>query len=374
MATVYDIATQLNVSPGLVSGVLNGKTVRARDETRQRIINLASELNYRPSAVAKALSSGRIMQIGALTSAPLAGAMESRTDLRGLIEAAARHDYRVVVLPLREGAEGCRQLENLILDKVCDGISLFSNQMSGPHLNVLAKHSIPCVVMGDPGESDWSNHLRIARVDFDNYRYAWDSVAWLVSQGHRRIAYARDKGEVEHAMAAASATDATANIPQQHHTYELQRGFRDAMRELCGDENPPLVHCHTAEDAVNFARSGVATAVISRYLHGALFWTMRLNAAGLRLPDDFTILAHLEADELSPLSLAGCLEFMAIHTRSHRELGAEAGAMLLNWIQNKSPAQPVTLVATNVPRWGMRTYTPAGEKPSVQTPDPPSDA
>ena len=353
MATLYDIASQLNVSPGLVSGVLNGKNVRAREETRQKIVDLASELNYRPSVAAKALSSGRTMQIAALAGAQRERSMDNRTDLRGLVEAAGLKDYRVVVLPLRDGAEGCRQLENMILERVCDGLCLFSHQLLAPQLQAVAKHPIPCVVIGDPGECDWGdNKLRTARVDIDNYRYAWDSVSWLVSQGHRKIAYVRGSGEVEHSI------DAAMPIPHQHHTYELQRGFRDAMREFCGEENPTLLRLRSEEDSVSFARSGAATAVIVRYLHGAMHWVTRLGMAGFKLPDDFTVLAQLEEDEASPLALASCLQYLAIHTRSHREVGVQAADVLLRWINGEVPVHAITLIGTNEPRWGDRGYVP----------------
>ena len=346
--TAQDVALRAGVPRSTVSVVLNGarSNIGVASSTRTRIEEAARELNYRPSAAAQALASGRTMQIAALSGAPQHAGMDDRTDLRGLVDAAAAHNYRVVVLPLHEGEAGSRQLEHLILDRVCDGVCLFSHQVGAPHLRALEKHPIPCVVIGDPGECDWGdNHLRTARVDIDNYRYAWDSVAWLVAQGHRRIAYARSAGEVEHEM------DAALPSPHQHHTYHLQRGFRDAMRELCDEPNPHLLRYHGHGEAVEFARSGVATAVVVRYLHSALHWMMRLGTAGFKLPDDFTVLAQLESEEVMPIYLAGCLEYLAIHTRSHRELGATAGELLISWIRGDVPPR-TTLVATNEPRWG----------------------
>src|SRR5690349_6471146 len=55
-----DIATKLNLSPSLVSGVLNERPgVWASEETRRRIHNMARELGYRPNAAARALRSGK---------------------------------------------------------------------------------------------------------------------------------------------------------------------------------------------------------------------------------------------------------------------------------------------------------------------------
>src|SRR5690242_21829016 len=55
-----DIATKLNLSPSLVSGVLNDRAgVWASEETRERIRRTARELGYRPHAAARALRSGK---------------------------------------------------------------------------------------------------------------------------------------------------------------------------------------------------------------------------------------------------------------------------------------------------------------------------
>ena len=55
-----DVAAKLNLSPALVSGVLNNRPhIWASEETRARIVEAAQELNYYPSAAAQALSSGK---------------------------------------------------------------------------------------------------------------------------------------------------------------------------------------------------------------------------------------------------------------------------------------------------------------------------
>ena len=60
MATLRDIAQQLEISVPVVSRVLNGKSdVRASEATRRRIFEVAAQLNYRPTASAKALATGR---------------------------------------------------------------------------------------------------------------------------------------------------------------------------------------------------------------------------------------------------------------------------------------------------------------------------
>src|SRR5580704_2409044 len=55
-----DVAAKLNLSPSLVSGVLNNRPhIWASEETKNRVFDAAKELSYHPSAAAQALSRGR---------------------------------------------------------------------------------------------------------------------------------------------------------------------------------------------------------------------------------------------------------------------------------------------------------------------------
>ena len=345
MTTLRDIANQLDLSVGLVSRVLNEKAdVRTSQATRARIVETAQALNYHPSAQGRALVTGRTMQIAAIyqTGDRYETSGESGY-LSGLADVAAKNDYRVLILPLDDEASE-RKLESLLRERAVDGVCLFSNQVDAPHLRALETHPIPTVVIGDPGELDWgANHISAARVDFDNYRYSYDSVMWLAEQGHRRIAYVRSAGEIEHG--------AQPNRAHQQHTRALQSGYRDAMKEL--NAKPLLLASPNSHDEIAaFVRSGGATAAVVRYLHGALAWTMALGMAGLRLPRDFTVLAQLERAELPPLRLSACSKFIAVHERDQRALGALAGDVLVNWVRGEKPVGAETLVAPAPPAWG----------------------
>ena len=59
MATIYDIAKKAGVSTATVSRVINGVNHPIKEETRQRILQIAQELNYRPNAIAKSLAGGK---------------------------------------------------------------------------------------------------------------------------------------------------------------------------------------------------------------------------------------------------------------------------------------------------------------------------
>lgn len=65
--TVSDVAERAGVSRGTVSKALNGRGELSAP-TRERIIQVAAELGYRPNGLAKSLLSGRSYTVGILTT------------------------------------------------------------------------------------------------------------------------------------------------------------------------------------------------------------------------------------------------------------------------------------------------------------------
>ena len=66
MATIKEISEKANVSIATVSKVLNGKG-RVTDQTRQHILDIANELNYRPNLYARNLKAKSTKTIGIIT-------------------------------------------------------------------------------------------------------------------------------------------------------------------------------------------------------------------------------------------------------------------------------------------------------------------
>ena len=62
--TIKDIARQAGVSTATVSKVLNRKDSVIGDETRQKVLSLARELNYTPNSLARSLVTRKSHVIG----------------------------------------------------------------------------------------------------------------------------------------------------------------------------------------------------------------------------------------------------------------------------------------------------------------------
>lgn len=331
--TLRQIAERSCVSPALVSRVLNNKPgVWASPETRQRILDTAQALNYQPSATARALVTGRTMQI-AISSADSSwhrGQSGRLLEVSGLIDAAANFQYRVLVLPSQESHANRGQFEALLHSKICDGVCLYSNQADKGLYNWLSKHEIPFVVIGNP-EMDG-----LPYVDHDNYEYAYSSVAWLVERGHRHIGW------------GASLNEAVAS----HFVRELRRGYRTALGDL-GGEGPIFLESREANQFLeNVGQPGAPTALITRGLASTIQWSMALQMRGVKLPTDFTVLAHIDTTELSFLQRSGLASSLACHVHDPRHVGQGAARMLIQVIEGGASPLQTILVSPPSPQWG----------------------
>jgi LacI family transcriptional regulator len=184
-----DVAAKLNLSPALVSGVLNNRPhIWASAETRARIVEAARALNYHPSAAAQALSRGKTDAI-VFAYKRLAGP-SYRLAYSGLMDAlssefqAAGYDLTVANFATQE--EVLDHLQKLASSRACDAVVLWGREEdTEPQGLLLESLNMPFVVKGRHEKA----HPRWHQVDFDHERMTRMAVEHLVSLGHTRIAY-----------------------------------------------------------------------------------------------------------------------------------------------------------------------------------------
>lgn len=150
-ATIYDIAVATNTSPSAVSMVLNGKWQRhrIREETAQRILDVANEMGYAVNLRARALRLARSGLAGMIVPhyrnrffASLSETFEVQARERGFCP--------IVVSTRREAATERQVVESLLAQQV---EYLFITGVADPDpLNALCRNAgIPCVNIDLPG-------------------------------------------------------------------------------------------------------------------------------------------------------------------------------------------------------------------------------
>lgn len=208
-ATIEDVAARSGVSTATVSRVLSG-SVPAREETRERVLMAARELDYRPSGVARALKRNETRTLGLLIT-DITNPFYPQV-VRAVEAAAHARGYGIVLAD--GGDDPARELEHLdlLVERRVDGIVVASSRLTRRHADRLHATAVPVVLVNDsvPGSglpTVTTAHRRGARLATEH----------LIALGHRRIGHI-----------GAPSDQAAAG--------QRRRGVREALRAAGLDE------------------------------------------------------------------------------------------------------------------------------------------
>ncbi|MCJ7626097.1 MAG: LacI family transcriptional regulator [Anaerolineaceae bacterium] len=183
--TSSDVAKLAGVSRTTVSLVLNDvQGINIREETRERVLRAAKDLNYVPDAAAQALASRRSKIIGLIiTRDPQLFATDAYLSqiLNSLVTSVRESGMRLL-LDIIEGEHGRESYSQLVHSKHIDGIIFSGPRFNDEALQLLEEENFPTVLMGQlPGSGFCS-------VDVDNFLAAKKAVSHLINLGHKKIA------------------------------------------------------------------------------------------------------------------------------------------------------------------------------------------
>lgn len=203
--TIADIARQAGVSPGAVSFALNGRP-GVSEETRQRILAIADEHQWRPSSTARALVGSRAGVIGFAVNRPARtlGTEAFFTDLIAGVQSALTERrmamQMVLVSSIEEEIETYRRWNSA---NQVDGVIVIDPRDDDPRLSVLQALALPSVVIGSrPSEDDepssiWLDDASAAHALFD----------YIAALGHERVAYVSGPDEFQHTRMRAEVLE-----------------------------------------------------------------------------------------------------------------------------------------------------------------------
>jgi len=174
------------VSRTTVSFVLNDVPgVKISEETRQRVLRAARDLDYYPTAAARSLASGKTHRIGLILGEGqerLAADAFLPAFLQGVTASVHRRGY-LLMLQLAEDVPSHEAYVRLIREQQVDGLILSGPRSDDPLLPQLAEERFPLILHGQPNGHDFPC------VDVDNQAGAYQAVKHLIKLGHRRIGF-----------------------------------------------------------------------------------------------------------------------------------------------------------------------------------------
>jgi len=180
--SIKDIAEQVGVSTTTVSFVLNGKAKEKRisEELKNKILDLAAKLNYRPNQVARGLRTGQTHTLGLIIEdisnpffANLAKAVEEEADKFG---------YTVMFCCTENNEQKASDLLHMLKHRQMDGFIITPTAGMENEVKRLGEEGRPVVLI-----DRYFPELETSFVTVDNFKGAFDATSKLISCGYKRI-------------------------------------------------------------------------------------------------------------------------------------------------------------------------------------------
>lgn len=280
--TIADVARAVNVSLMTVSRAMNNKPGLSK-ELRQKILEVAAEMDYRPSQIARGLATQQMTTVGMVVPsisnpfyAPIA---------QGIEDVAYENGYNVFLI----NTAGSLDREAAALD------SLWSQHINGAILCSLrlplqevveSIQHFPAVVL-------FNRELRhplpnVVTISVNDQRAAQEAVGHFIEQGRRRIAY--------------------IGAPKNSFSGGLRlEGYRTALKNANIAYNPSLV-VHILPETnpgkvaaeLLLSRQPDIDAILAFNDQVAVGVVQACKASGKKIPDDVAIIG---ADDIPLASL-----------------------------------------------------------------------
>ena len=249
------VARAAGVSIATASRVLNGSAHPVSDATRERVLAAAQELGYSPSALARALVTRRSRIIGVMVGDIVDAYFAEIT--RGVEDVAGRAGYMTIVCNADRRTEVELAQLAVLSDYHAEGVvfagSGYLDDPRGPELAAAVERArergirVVALAMRD---------FDAPRIMADNHGAAFDVTDYVLSLGHRRVAYiggppalyaSRDREQgFRDAMTAAGA--APGRICEGDFSYE--RGYSATLQMIADPEPPEAIIGANDETAV----------------------------------------------------------------------------------------------------------------------------
>ncbi len=306
--TIKDIAKKAGVSHATVSRALNNHPA-IPEKTASVIRELALEMGYLPSAVARGLKTNRSHVLGVIVSRidnPYFGEI-----VQGIEDTLQSTGYSIFIASSHMDYVHEKTIIQAFGEQRVDGVIVGSVSFNHDHTDLLRQYGIPIVVINNQSPSDYQ--FSIAH---DDVFGAKQVVRHLIELGHRQIAYLgninalrinqdRIRGYEEELEKAGISTDKNSILNLQGG--EMENGVEGMTEILSRANRPTAVFCFNDLIAI-----------------GAL---TTLQKRRIKVPDEISIAGF---DNI-PYSAYTCPS-LTTFDQPKRLIGSEAARLLLNLI------------------------------------------
>lgn len=320
-ATLSDIAATIGVAPMTVSRVVNG-TGYVSDETRERVMQVVAEMNYRPNGLARNLKRQRTETVGLVLgdisnpySTEIANAVREGLSARGF--------NLFICISEHSAKEDIAAFDSLV-DHNVDGmiVATRSNKEGDERLAGIADRNVPVVVVG----RDFHHNL-VDSIAADNFSGGFDATRHLIDLGHKRIGFIgasySNRGNLKRLQGyLAALTEHGLAVDER-----LITGRKETISEVPGYSTEAMGY-EGMKRLLSLPKR--PTAVFARNDFTAVGAMTAIKEAGLEIPADIAIVGFDD----TPLAIHTLPPLTTVR-QPMRLQGQLAAELLLNRISDK---------------------------------------
>lgn len=177
--TLKDVAKRAGVSVGMASRVL-GEYGSYSEATRQRVMEAATALHYRPNALARSLRVGSTKAIGVVVSNIRSHAWTAF--IRSVEAAATRHGYQVILGATSDDPAAEHACLTALHERSVDAIIASPAAENRGLVDDIVDSGVPIVLIGR-----YPDDVGVPRVTIDGRSAATTATEHLLDLGHTRI-------------------------------------------------------------------------------------------------------------------------------------------------------------------------------------------
>ncbi len=191
--TISDVARLANVSKATVSAVMNERPGISQ-KTRERVLEIAAHLNFRPNQLARSLSTQKTHSIG-LVIKEIDNPFFMKI-MKGVYDTCVHHEYTVLLGSSELSPQRERQSIETLANQRVEGLILAplrGEDVDFSYLSDLTRDRFPLVTLGNV------SNYPTSVVEAKNKEGSFEAVRYLIHAGHQRIGYFSGPSHSSHA-------------------------------------------------------------------------------------------------------------------------------------------------------------------------------
>ena len=312
--TLKAVAEHLGLTPGTVSAVLNNSAASRAipQHTRERVLQAARELNYRPNFMARSLRVQRTFTIGVILEE--IGDAYGSSIVSGIEEYVRQKNYFFLTVAHRHDPELLQSYSQMLLSRGVEGfITVDTSLHEVP--------SLPTVAVAGHRQLD-----NVTNIILDHRQAALLALKHLQELGHQQIAFLRGQPESSDSEVRWNSICEVAQ--------ELGIVIRpELVVQLQGLDSTPELGYPFGKELL--ARKVPFTALFAYNDISAIGAMRALQEAGVRVPDDVSVVGF---DDIA--SAIFCIPSLTSVRQPLTKMGHIAAETLLARIENRGEFQP----------------------------------